>query len=112
SGRPQPLRGSETIATHWGDIVAGNGVALHWYPTRTTIGGEGDIAWSSGPSLFENLDPAAEQRYSISGFHSVWHRGEDGTWRVLFDDGIPMRPATEADVQAFHAGRREACPQG
>ncbi len=112
SSRARPQRGSATIAEQWSDIVQGKGVALHWYPTRTTIGGEGDVAWSSGPSIFERLDPAAEHRYMLGGFHSVWHRGEDGTWRVLFDDGIPSRPATEAEVAAFHAARREACPQG
>lgn len=112
SSRAQPLRGSATIAEQWADIVQGKGVALHWYPTRATIGGEGDIAWSSGPSVFESLDPEAEHRYMLGGFHSVWHRGDDGTWRVLFDDGIPSRPATEAEVEAFHAARREACPRG
>ena len=112
SSRAQPMRSRATIAEGWADIVAGNGVALHWYPTRVTIAGEGDIAWSSGPSVFESLDPAAPQRYMLGGFHSVWHRGDDGTWRVLFDDGIPSRPATEADVAAFHAARQEACPQG
>ena len=112
SSRPQPNRGRAAIAEGWADIVAGNGVGLHWYPTRVTIGGEGDIAWSSGPSVFENLDPEAEHRYTLGGFHSVWHRGDDGAWRVLFDDGIPSKPATEADVAAFHAARSEACPQG
>ena len=112
SSRAQPMRSRATIAEGWADIVAGNGVALHWYPTRVTIAGEGDIAWSSGPSVFETLDPAGEHRYMLGGFHSVWHRGDDGTWRVLFDDGIPSRPATEAEVAAFHAARSGACPQG
>ena len=84
---------------------------LEWYPTRTTIAGVGDIAWSSGPSLFEDLDPHAKQRYRIGAFHSVWHRGADGVWRVLFDDGVEPRPVGEADVAAFRAGRQAACPQ-
>ncbi len=110
--RAQPLRGREAIAKGWQSIVMGEGVRLHWYPTRTAIGGEGDIAWSSGPSIFETDDPAAEHPVTIGGFHSVWHKGDDGVWRVLFDDGIPLRPATAEDIAAFHAGRREACPQG
>ena len=112
ASHPSPQRGRATIAAQWAGIVAGEGMALHWYPTRVTIAGEGDIAWSSGPSLFESDDPKAPHRVMLGGFHSVWHRGDDGTWRVLFDDGIPSRPATEADIAAFHAGRREACPRG
>ena len=110
--RPEPQRGRDAIAQGWSAIDAGEGVRLHWYPTRTAIGGEGDIAWSSGPSIFETDDPAAEHPVTIGGFHSVWHKGADGVWRVLFDDGIPSRPATAEDIAAFHAGRREACPQG
>lgn len=112
SSLPRPDRGRDAIAASWGNIIAGKGIALHWYPTRVTIAGEGDIAWSSGPSVVENLDPDAKQRYTMGGFHSVWHRGEDGTWRVLFDDGIPSRAATAEDVAAFHAGRLATCPQG
>ncbi|HET8818873.1 MAG TPA: DUF4440 domain-containing protein [Xanthomonadaceae bacterium] len=112
SSQPHPMRTRATIAEGWARIVAGEGVALHWYPTRVTIGGEGDIAWSSGPSLFETKDPKAPHPVMLGGFHSVWHRGDDGTWRVLFDDGIPSRPATQPEIAAFHAARREACPRG
>ena len=42
----------------------------------------------------------------------VWHRDANGVWRVLFDNGAGRRPADEAAVQAFHAGRQAACPQG
>lgn len=111
ASQPEPTRGRETIARRWAGIVEGKRVKLEWYPTRTTIAGVGDIAWSSGPSLFEDLDPHAKQRYRIGAFHSVWHRGADGVWRVLFDDGVEPRPVGEADVAAFRAGRQAACPQ-
>ena len=109
---PQPATAKDNTERNGEDCTIGNGIALHWYPTRVTIAGEGDIAWSSGPSVVEHLDPKAKHRYTLGGFHSVWHRADDGTWHVLFDDGIPSRPATAEDVAAFHAGRREACPQG
>lgn len=112
SGAAAPLRGSETIAAAWADIVAGKGLKLSWYPSRVTIGGPRDVAWSSGPALFEHLAPDAPQRYSIGTFHSVWHKGADGVWRVLFDEGAGRKPAAAADARAFHAARRAACPQG
>ena len=108
----QPTRGRDAIARAWAPIVEGKRVKLSWYPTRTTIGSVPDVAWSSGPALFENPDPKAPQRYRMGGFHSVWHRGADGVWRVMFDDGIEPVPATDEQVAAFHAGRRTACPQG
>jgi len=109
---PEPTRGRELIAKRWAGIVEGKRFKLSWYPTRTTIGGVGDIAWSSGPSLFEDADPKAEHRYRIGAFNSVWHRGADGVWRVLFDDGVEPRPVGEAEAMAFRDGRRTTCPQG
>ncbi|WP_119717579.1 YybH family protein [Cognatilysobacter tabacisoli] len=110
SGRPVPMRGREAITRGWATIIAGEKVRLRWYPTRVTVApGVGDVAWSSGPSLFEDLAPGANPRYSIGAFHSVWHKDADGTWRVLFDDGVEGKPATQAQVDAFLAGRREAC---
>ena len=108
--RPVPLRGKEAILQRWAKLIDGTAVKLWWYPTAVAIGGEGDIALSSGPALYESNDPKDPDRWSIGGFQSVWHKGADGTWRVLFDDGIEPKPATEADVAAFRAGRK-ACPQ-
>jgi hypothetical protein len=78
-------------------------------PTRATIGGVADIASSSGPTLYEYVRPGANPHYSIGAFHSVWHRGKDGSWRIPTDDGIEPRPASEAEVAAFRAARQ---PQG
>lgn len=112
ASRPSPTRGRDAIAQRWAGIVEGKAVRLQWYPTRVTIGGAKDVAWSSGPSLFEDLAPDAKQRFSIGTFHSVWHRDADGVWRVLFDDGIEGRPVTSAEAMAFRDARRTTCPRG
>jgi ketosteroid isomerase-like protein len=108
--RPDPLRGRDAILEDWAHLIDGTAVKLWWYPTAVAIGGEGDIAYSSGPALYESTDPKEPRKHSIGGFQSVWHKDAGGTWRVLFDDGIAPRPANEADVAAFHAGRKP-CPQ-
>lgn len=112
ASRPQPTRGRDVIAQRWAGIIEGKQVRLEWYPTRVTIGAVKDVAWSSGPSLFEDPAPDAKQRYAIGAFHSVWHRDADGVWRVLFDDGVEAKPATESEAMAFRTQRRESCPKG
>jgi ketosteroid isomerase-like protein len=107
---PQPLRGRDEITRQWSGLIAGKGLLLSWYPTRTTIGGVPDVASSSGPALYEDLRPGAKQRFHLGAFHSVWHRGQDGVWRVLFDGGQAPVPATKAEAAAFRAGRQVACP--
>ena len=114
---PEPARGRDAIVRDWTGILEGKRVRLEWYPTRTTLAGEGaagvgDIAWSSGPALTEVLEPGAKQRFLLGKFRSVWHKDADGVWRVLFDDGVPPRPATEAEAAAFRAARPAQCPRG
>jgi ketosteroid isomerase-like protein len=107
---PRAQRGRDAVLRHWAPIIDGAALKLQWYPTHVAIGGEADIAYSSGPALYESTDPEASPRFSLGAFQSVWHRGTDGTWRVLFDDGIDPRPATEAEVAAFRANRKP-CPR-
>lgn len=114
---PEPARGRDAIVRGWTGILEGKRVRLEWYPTRTTIAGGGaagvgDIAWSSGPALTEVLEPGARQRFLLGKFRSVWHKDADGVWRVLFDDGVPPRPATDAEAAAFRAARPTQCPRG
>lgn len=112
AGRARQSRGREAIAARWAAIVEGRALTIEWYPVRTTVGGVDGIAWSQGPALIV-LEPGTPRaRYSIGSFHSVWRRGEDGVWRVLFDDGTEDVPATPEQVAAFRAGRRETCPTG
>jgi len=108
AGTPQPDRGRDAIVKRWAGLIEGRQVALRWYPTRVTMApGVDDVAWSSGPSLVEVLDPKAKNRYLIGAFHSVWHKGVDGAWRVLFDDGVEQRPATIEEARKFEAGRTD-----
>jgi ketosteroid isomerase-like protein len=109
---PQPQRGRDVIASRWAGLIEGKTLLLSWYPTRTTIGGVAGVAVSSGPALFEDVRPGADPHYRIGAFHSVWHKGADGVWRILFDDGIDPQPASDAGVAAFREGRKPACPQG
>jgi ketosteroid isomerase-like protein len=111
AGGATPTRGRAAIVHAWAPIVEGKGVRLEWYPVRTTIGGVGDIAWSTGPALIERLASDATPHYLLGQFRSVWHRDADGAWRVLFDDGVPPRPATDAEAAAFRAARPAACPR-
>jgi ketosteroid isomerase-like protein len=110
--RTNPRRGRDAVVAAWSGLVAGKELRLSWYPTMVAIGGEPDIAYSSGPALYEDLSPDAKQRFLVGGFQSIWHRDADGAWRVLFDDGIEPKPASEAEVAAFRAGRRASCPRG
>jgi hypothetical protein len=70
------------------------------------------MAVSTGPAWTEDFDPNTKQRYSISRFGSVWVKGSDGQWRVLFDGaGAPPKPATAEDIAKLVAAQATTCPQ-
>lgn len=108
AGAREPIRGRDAIAKRWIGLIEGKRVRLRWYPTRVAMAaGVEDLAWSSGPTLIEVLDPQAKDKYLTGAYRSVWHRDADGVWRVLFDDGVEPRSATPEDVAAFEAGRAD-----
>jgi ketosteroid isomerase-like protein len=112
ASRSEQTRGPDAIAKRWAGIIEGKALTIEWYPVQTTESRNvPGIVWSAGPSLVIEQPGTAQARYSIGAYHSVWHRGEDGVWRVLYDDGVEARPASEAEVRAFRAARREPCPE-
>ena len=102
-----PTRGRDAITLEWTPLIQGTTLKLSWYPAVVTLGGDGRTAYSSGPALYEDPN-TGESR--IGRFGSVWYRGDDGVWRVLFDDGVSPQKADAAAIQRFHEGRREQCP--
>jgi ketosteroid isomerase-like protein len=107
---PQPTRGLAAVRQHWAAFIAGKTQRVDWYPQQVVASGDGTLAYSSGAYLFENLAPGAKPRYVTGRFATVWRRAGDGAWRVAFDGGDAGKPANDADVAAFHAGRQPDCP--
>lgn len=103
----KPTRGREAITREWAGLIDGSALVLRWYPAVVTLGGDGRTAYSSGPALYEDPKTGVMR---LGRFGSVWQRGDDGVWRVLFDDGIPPQPADAAAVQRFRDGEGDACP--
>jgi len=107
---PQPQRGRDAVVAAWAGLIAGDPIRLQWYPTMVAVGGSGRLAYSSGPALYEKAG-AQGPDFRIGAFQSIWRRGDDGAWRVVFDDGIRPQPATPEEVEAFRNGRSVACPR-
>lgn len=104
-----PQRGRATILKHWKVLLEGKSMRVRWYPAWVVQAGDPSVVMSSGPALLENLAPNANPRYTLIAFSTVWHRGNDGVWRVMFDGGDEGRTATAQDVANFEAGRRTEC---
>lgn len=105
--RPNPQRGDRQILEAWAGLIAGRETRLWWYPQYVHAGGDASIVSSSGPALYQDV---ASGQYRLGRFSSVWQRGEDGVWRVVFDDGVAPKPVDAGQAESFHAGRVLSCP--
>ena len=115
AGTPAPQRGRDAVVAAWRPMITGE-FPLRWHPGIVSIGGDPDIALSTGPAWVEvkhseDADPKTAPRYRLGSFVSTWVRGDDGQWSVVFDGGggnVP-KPATQAEIEALAAARK-ACP--
>ena len=106
------VRGRAAVAADWAGLIAGGDVELQWHPQLVAIAGDPDTAISQGPYWFEDTRPDAKQRFSMGRFNSVWSRGADGTWHVLFDGGgAPARPASAEEIDKLKASLAKECPR-
>lgn len=104
-----PLHGRASIVERWAGLISGKAGRLDWYPDHVVAANSGDIAWSSGPALFETSDGKGGTTVMLSRFSSVWRKNADGEWRVVFDSGSDPVKASAEQVKAFQAHRARSC---
>lgn len=80
------LRGAAEIVAGWKGYFEGE-PPFSWYPTVSQV--SGDLGLSQGPVF------GADGGW-IANFSSVWRRGKDGTWKIVFDGAPPCRNMAES----------------
>lgn len=81
-GRAGELRGKEAVAAAWKPFFDGPAAPFSWRPESSTVLDSGTLGLTSGPVL-------APDGTRVGTFNSVWRRGPDATWKVVFDRGCP-----------------------
>jgi len=81
-GSQRILRGRAAVAEGWRPFFDGTQAPFSWAPERVEVLDSGTLALSSGPVF----DPGGTR---TGTFNSVWRRGDDGRWRIVFDSGCP-----------------------
>lgn len=74
------LRGRDAVVAGWTPLFQGSEAPFSWAPDRVEIASDGRLGYSSGPVTRANGNPGGR-------FNSVWQRGADGRWRIVFDAG-------------------------
>lgn len=79
-GGAEPARGKAAVAAQWAAFFEGPEAPFSWAPEVVEVLASGDLALSSGPVF----SPDGKR---VATFNSIWRRGADGHWRVIFDKG-------------------------
>lgn len=110
AGSAKPVRGRDAVLERWRPIIAGKDFKLRWYPGQVQIGGDPDVAISRGPFWTEEQGADGKPAYTTGTFSTIWRRGTDGVWRVLFDGGAdPPKLATAEDIEKLKASLPAEC---
>lgn len=76
----EPLRGKARVLAAWKSYFEGPDAPFSWEPDRADVLESGTLAFSSGPVY----GPDGRR---VATFHSVWRRGTNGEWKIVFDKG-------------------------
>jgi ketosteroid isomerase-like protein len=77
------LRGKAQVAESWKRFYEGKEAPFSWEPERVEVNDSGTLGLSTGPVR----DPAGKR---IGTYNSIWRRGTDGKWTIIFDNGCPQ----------------------
>lgn len=104
------LSGREAVVEGWRPFFEPDGPRLVWRPQVVEVLAGGDLALSRGPYRMVVTDETGEQTEGWGLFNSIWRRGEDGRWRVVFDAGCPPVPNPPPGFEETLAAGFEGCP--
>ncbi len=76
------IRGKAAVAKAWAPFFDGPEAPFSWQPDTAAVLDSGTLGLTSGPVF-------APDGKRIGTFNSVWRRGPDGSWQVVFDRGCP-----------------------
>jgi ketosteroid isomerase-like protein len=82
------LRGREAIGEAWSVFFGPDARAICWEPTTVELSGDGEVGLSTGPYWIEADGEEGASKYLQGTFISTWRRGEDDSWKIIFDAGV------------------------
>ncbi len=85
------LHGRDGVREGWAAFLTPGGPTLTWIPVRAQLLGAGDIGYTSGRAERHVKNAAGEDTVVRSEYVTVWRKGTDGRWQVVFDGGSAVR---------------------
>jgi ketosteroid isomerase-like protein len=88
--------GPDAIRALFAGFYAMPDMNIRWQPSRVAAARSGDMGYSTGPYELTFTGPQRKQIKDQGKYVTVWHKQDDGTWKVVLDifnsDLAPPKP--------------------
>lgn len=82
-------RGKVAIAQSWSAFFADDAPSFEWHAATVELTGDRTIALTRGPWVIRSKGKDGKVVEQRGTFNSVWRKGQDGSWKIVFDAGCP-----------------------
>lgn len=81
--------GKPMIVEAWAALFDPSAPLLEWHPLIAELSADGTIGITRGPWVLHSKGKDGKESEESGTFNSVWRKGADGSWKILFDAGCP-----------------------
>ncbi|MBI3670926.1 MAG: DUF4440 domain-containing protein [Acidobacteria bacterium] len=86
------ITGQDAVAEVWRSLLASPTLAIRWQPLRAAISSGGDLGYTIGSFEITRSDEQGKRVAGTGKYVTIWRKQPDGSWRVVFDSGVPDTP--------------------
>lgn len=85
------IRGRKAVAERWAPLLNNPAMSIRWQPLDATISSSGDLGYTIGAYEIVRSGEGAGV-VGTGKYVTIWKKQADGSWKVIFDSGVPDTP--------------------
>ncbi len=90
------ITGKDAVAELWRPLLTNPALAIRWQPLRAAISNGGDLGYTIGSYEITRSDEQGKRAAGTGKYVTIWRKQRDGSWKVVFDSGVPDSPPQPA----------------
>lgn len=86
------IKGRDAVAGRWAPLLNDPAIAITWEPSLAAISDSGDLGYTAGSYEITRQDEKGKRIVGSGKYITIWKKQRDGSWKVVFDSGVPDTP--------------------
>jgi ketosteroid isomerase-like protein len=89
------VEGKDAMTALWTPLLSNPDLVIRWKPLEASISAKGDLGYTLGAYEITSKGEQAKHVVATGKYVTIWRKQRDGSWRVVFDSGVPDAPAKD-----------------